>query len=140
MISIKLEHLNNILQQIVIEVLIQMQQEVERDFLGIHNFLSVTLEFINISSIIHTLHHQRRIKSRNEEIGLTIASPLIISWYNLLTLVVHVVNWGQLLLSVYVLVSTEDRNSAEVHGVDQGVVEFGLEPKLSFSDGLSLVV
>jgi len=84
---------NCILEKIIIEILIEMEQQMKRNFLRIHNFFDSYINSTHISVLMICFNNSCIFKSRNIKIIVATAFPSIFSNL-LLSFIINIVNWS----------------------------------------------
>lgn len=132
-------HLDHILQQIVIKVLIQWKHEMHWNLLWIHNLHCLANEPIAISVLVLIVHQCSWLHSCWLVLVQVTAEPCLLS-YDLLCLIVDVVNWSFEWLSILEIKSSEHASRAQISLINDQLLVLFTKTELSLSDDGSLNV
>ena len=129
-------HLGHIIKQILIHILNRLAQQVNRNFLPVHNLLNFEGQLLYISIVVKAFNKQITIKTR-KMIFVEVATLPAIHCNNLLALVVNVVDWGRESLSLFEGNRSNHRSGTKVELVNvEFMLYFGLKFEMGFSHSL----
>ena len=133
------EEVDGVLEQVVVEVLIQMEQEVEGNFLGVEYLLGHDGKLINLSVFELPLDQGGIVEPRHEVLCPVATLPLVLRYY-LLGLIIDEIDGSELGLAVGEVEGAEHGDRPEVEVVEQVVVVLLIKEKVGLPDGLGLSV
>ena len=133
------EEVDGVLEQVVVEVLIQMEQEVEGNFLGVEYLLGHDGKLINLSVFELPLDQGGIVEPRHEVLCPVATLPLVLRYY-LLGLIIDEIDGSELGLAVGEVEGAEHGDRPKVEVVEQVVVVLLIKEKLGLPDGLGLSV
>ena len=133
------EEVDGVLEQVVVEVLIQMEQEVEGNFLGVEYLLGHDGKLINLAVFELPLDQGGIVEPRHEVLCPVATLPLVLRYY-LLGLIIDEIDGSELGLAVGEVEGAEHGDRPEVEVVEQVVVVLLIKEKVGLPDGLGLSV
>ena len=89
------EEVDGVLEQVVVEVLIQMEQEVEGNFLGVEYLLGHDGKLINLAVFELPLDQGGIVEARHEVLCPVATLPLVLRYY-LLGLIIDEIDGNQI--------------------------------------------
>ena len=129
------DHLDDILQQIVIKVLIDWQQEMHGEFLGVYDFHCFADEPVTVSVFVLTVDQHAWLNSGWLVLVQVAAFPCV--WgYDLFGFIVDVVNWSCQWLTILEIEGSEHASRAQICLIDNKFLKL-IEFVLGFSDDSS---
>ena len=117
-----------------------MEHEIHADLPGINQLLDCYGAILAVSISVVGLYDGRSVPSREEEIVSVTAGLPFLGSYNLLSLILNIIDGGLLDLSIFVPEGMEDRDISQSEAVGELVIvtetiRFNFEGELGLSDG-----
>ena len=140
-VSRVVEEVDGVLEQVVVEVLIQMEQEVEGNFLGVEYLLGHDGKLINLAVFELPLDQGGIVEARHEVLCPVATLPLVLRYY-LLGLIIDEIDGSELGLAVGEVEGAEHGERLR-HAAPEGeqvVVVLLIKEKVGLPDGLGLSV